>query len=626
MSSPAASFSSDWLAFGADRPRGWLATFDGNTLGVSGESAFALASTAHNPHLTIHFDGLLYNREELIQVLGLQEQGPILSSAELISLAFERWGAEFLDKVHGVFAVLVLDRSQGTLLAARDPMGIFPLFYTVKGDTWYFSTSLDILRSTPSGKTDINRAFLTSWISFVWPSPNHTAYDAVYRVRSGYLLRVRGNRGREERYWDLVQRIETKGWVTSEETEYFLELLQSLVARYLEIGPAGIYLSGGLDSVSVAAFAVEETQRLSIAPPRALSVEFPAESANESDVQQAVARQLGMPQWLQPLNHLAGPRGTVRESLDVASIFESPTTNLWLAAYMNLGAKAVRNGCRVLLTGGGGDEWLGVTPVYAADLMLKRDLAGIARLLASYHRSFNLSPLATWRNVMWRYSLRPMLGDQAARYVARFAPGWLAQRHKRDLMASFPDWLATDPDLRIDLDRQLDAFLASRQEHRYDTTPYLRDLVLGLDHPLTSLEHETVFEEGRRLGAILLSPFLDSRMVDFLARTPPELLNRGGRSKGLVRDALNKQFPELGFERQKKVGFGAFHETSVFQGVFSSWQELGSAKALGSLGIVSESGVADAAQQLADGDKGQMLPWQMHYLLFLESWTRRHLA
>ena len=84
------------------------------------------------------------------------------------------------------------------------------------------------------------------------------------------------------------------------------------------------------------------------------------------------------------------------------------------------------------------------------------------------------------------------------------------------------------------------------------------------------MDNESIYDEGRRLGAPILSPFQDREVIEFLARTPPELLNAGGRAKGLVRGTLAKRFPAHGFERQKKVGIGNFFEATLFPETYLS--------------------------------------------------------
>src|SRR3954453_8732960 len=87
----------------------------------------------------------------------------------------------------------------------------------------------------------------------------------------------------------------------------------------------------------------------------------------------------------------------------------APLLSFWLPAYRALGVAGRERGCTTILNGGGGDEWLTVTPVYAADLLLARDLRGLYRLGQSLRRSFRVSPPRVTRNILWRYGAREVL-------------------------------------------------------------------------------------------------------------------------------------------------------------------------------------------------------------------------
>src|SRR5205823_4157210 len=115
---------------------------------------------------------------------------------------------------------------------------------------------------------------------------------------------------------------------------------------------------------------------------------------------------------------------------------------------------------------------------------------------------------------------------------------------------------------------------------------YMREVRRGLDHPVVGLEFEERFENGRDLGAPELHPLLDADLVDFLWRVPPELLDRGGRSKGLVRETLARRFPKLGFERHRKVNATAFFRNQVLSQAEAARHELGGVPALSELGVV----------------------------------------
>ena len=142
-----------------------------------------------------------------------------------------------------------------------------------------------------------------------------------------------------------------------------------------------------------------------------------------------------------------------------------------------------------------------------------------------------------------------------------------------------------------------------------------------LDHPVAAMEVEESFEAGRRAGIPETDPFRDADLVDFLYRTPPDLLNRGGRSKGPVRQMLARRFPGLGYQRQKKVQAGAYLMGILHKEGRRAWERLGGAPALAALGIVDPKALAAKAEALLSGRRGGEV-YRILDVLTLEAWLQ----
>jgi asparagine synthetase B (glutamine-hydrolysing) len=253
----------------------------------------------------------------------------------------------------------------------------------------------------------------------------------------------------------------------------------------------------------------------------------------------------------------------------------------------------------VILTGNGGDEWLGVSPYYAADLMLRLDIVGLVRLVRSLGRSHPLDTRRHVANMLWRFGARPLV----KRAALATAPGFLKARKAREVAGAIPEWLAPDPELRRRIvERELDAYSRSvsplRRLSRSHPAVYLEQMRIALDHPLISMEFEETYEQGRRLGMTFRHPFLDSDLVEFLYRTPPEALNAGGRSKGLVRGALARRLPDLGFGEQRKVVATDFVAELMARETPAAWRRNGGVPGLVEIGAVTAGD--DLAERLGN--------------------------
>jgi asparagine synthase (glutamine-hydrolysing) len=464
---------------------------------------------------------------------------------------------------------------------------------------------------------ELNRAALADHLAHRWPDPGETYFSAIRRVPPAHVL-VAGPHGtRIDRYWSPVPADGEIDWVAGDELEQFEELFAAAVTRFLDLGRAGIYLSGGLDSVSVAAFAARASREAGRQPPLALSLGFPDGTTNEQSIQRAVAAELDMPQLLAPLDEAAGPEGLIAANLEQANGGPAPVLNLWLPAYNFLAAQGRDRGCRVILSGHGGDEWLCVSPYHAADLIASLKLKELFRLWNNQRRSYPLSSHAVLWNLLWRFGTRPLIASA----VDRLAPS--AMRERRRLRARTPSWLAPDPSLRRALAERAES---SAPKPAAPGHVYRAEMNESLDHPLVAMELEEYFDAGRRLGVRFGHPFWDADLLSFLYRTPPELLNQGGRSKGLVRSTLARRFPELGFERQRKVsGTPVSRRIFVEQGG-AAWRKLGGATALADLGVVDANAVFDQVNGLLSirPVANNVHSYRIWDLVSLEAWARSH--
>jgi asparagine synthase (glutamine-hydrolysing) len=134
-----------------------------------------------------------------------------------------------------------------------------PLFFARGQRELVISTSLDVIIGHPAISKELNRpAIFSNFLGYL-PWLKETFYAQVDRVPPGNAMRVRRGNIEIFRYWDPHPRDESPLWIKENEVGRFDELLTQAVDRFLELGPAGIYLSGGLDSVSVAAVATDRS-------------------------------------------------------------------------------------------------------------------------------------------------------------------------------------------------------------------------------------------------------------------------------------------------------------------------------------------------------------------------------
>jgi len=604
---------------------GWLASYrDGGTshgksLNLVGSPGQSLPAQADDAVCSVIFDGVLYNREDLSDDAN---ESPTENDGAVVLKAYRRWGEDILHRIRGIFALIIQDRERDVLLAARDPVGVYPLFYASIAGEWLFSTSIERLTRHPRVSSEVNRAALADHLCRRWHDVEESFFKNVKRVPSGHVMRV-GRSKQVRRYWDLPIPGAGVDWIREDELERFDELLDQAVERCLCLGPAAIYLSGGLDSVSVAAVAAKNSQRKGLPPPWALSLGFPGD-CNEEEIQRGVAADLGLPQVLMRLGDAVGHDGLLLAALKMNSHGSMPMLNPWNPAYHRLGMEGKKQGCKLILTGGGGDEWVGVTPLLAADLIRSLDVVGLYQLWSMMQSSYPLPWHLIIRNTLWTFGARPLVGATVGRVLRSVAPGLLRARQRRRMRRATPDWAAPDPELKQQIDQRLETRLEQTKPIRDTGGFYFRELWECLDHPLTAMEMEEVFENGTWMGLRILMPYWDVDVLEMLYRIPPPLLNMGGRSKGLVRQSVARRFPQLGFERQKKVIATNLFNSMMLQDGKKAWQVLGGTPALAELGIVDREQLGSTMADILAGNQPRQA-YRIWDILNLEAWVRQRL-
>ena len=569
-------------------------------------------STARSGHLVAVFSGVLFERDSLARELALPSE--TVNPADLVIAACRARGSDWVHTLKGHFAAVIHDEATGKIVAVRDPMGLHPLFVARGSSGWVFSPSTDGLLAEAGVSRALNRVVLAEHLVHRWWDPTETYFESVIRVPPGHVFESDDGRYRLRRYWDPAD-ADGLRWLGNEEVERFCDVLTRAVTRCLDQGPAGIFLSGGFDSISVAAVATDEARRRGLPLPRALSLGFQDPGCNEEPVQRGAAQALGLPQEFLPFDQAVAPEGLLKLASDMAATWPVPMMNLWNPAYAQLASRGREQGCRVILTGTGGDEWLNVSPYLAADLIRAGRLADVAHLVGVFQRSFKFTTIDTLRSGLWTFGLRPL----AAMHASRLAPTAFQARRVRKLVRSTPAWVAPDPALRRLLDERAPRVLAAADPP--GGSFYEQEMRTAIEHPLNAMEAEEYFEVGRRLGLRVLHPYCDADLVELLYRTPPAALMRGGRTKGLVRETVASRFPTLGFDRQRKVTATDFYRHTLQTEGPAVWSAIGGATTLGALGIVDAKLHGAAIANLLAGK----LPRETYRIwdtLQLEAWAR----
>ena len=462
------------------------------------------------------------------------------SDTEVILNQFLLHGEEAFGRFNGIFALCLFDATTGDHWLARDPMGVKPLYYAERGDEIFFASELKALARTGVVPGSVDHGALQAYLQLDFVPAPLSILAGVRKLREGNLLHVpaRGP-ARLRRFSTLPESVATSPRGYEEDVREYGRLVGQAVRRQLVADvPVGVFLSGGIDSSTIASVATEVTG----APVETFSIGFEDPSFDESAYFRDVAASIGSShhtETLSPralLDFLPSLPHVACEPLADGSIF--PTYLL---------CRFARGSVKVILSGDGADELFGGYPTYQAAAfsgLLGRMPPAVGRALAGAAHA--ILPVS-YDNLSFDFKVKKTLAGLHPDPVLRNAR-WLGSFPPEELPSILQ---AFDPGMQSDLEAMLhepsdaaDGAGPLERLLRMDQRFYLQDGVL------------VKVDRASMASALEVRvPFLDSDMVAFARSLPADRKIGGGRFKRIMKAWARGRLPEAVLRRPKK-GFG----------------------------------------------------------------------
>ncbi len=562
------------------------------------------------------FDGFLYEMEDLARAVGVPEVPD--RPSDLLLAGWQMEGTKLLDRLSGSFLLAVWDDEAGHGMVARDALGHHPLFYaSVEGRLWFGPTVLDLARLL--GRTRPDRASLALLLLIQRPPRGRTFFEGISRLEAGCCLDIRrGREARTYRYWHPVPSDDEDYLAPAEALEEFEARLEASVRERMRLAPDGIMLSGGLDSVCIAAVARGVAPRGDVSDLVAYSARRHPDDppSYEEEAQVRVAERLGMRHVTRNQLELSGGRDLISSSLREIAQYPAPTHIPWAADYMALARFVAAQGHRIFLIGSGGDEWLTVSSIYSADLLRAFSFGRLWRMASAERFGQGLRWDDVANDLLWKHGLRALLSV----WGSAIAPGLAASESARRLARTVPDGRFPDADM-VD---EVRVILGERRQPRLEEGRpprflYRQEARAVWDDSYLLHHHECEYYEQRLAGVLYLAPYHDRHLVEFLSRIDPCLLFADSQFKGMVRSLAARRLPGLGLERQQKTysSRARYLTDSLERGLPLCLDEVG-CRRLADLGLVDPESMRSAVSRVASASYGERV--RLFAVLSAEAW------
>ena len=491
--------------------------------------------------VAVILNGEIYNYRELRD--DLEKRGHAFRSAsdtEVLPHLYEEYGDDMLRELNGMFAFALWDSRRRRLLIGRDRFGEKPLYWGVFDNTLLFASEPKVLLAHPAVKPALNLQALRYYLSFDYVPAPLSIYDGITKLPAAHKLVLEDGRVDVDTYWRLSYKTAQPVPSENEAADHLRDLLADAVRmRLVSDVPLGVLLSGGVDSSSVAAFAV----RGSTEAVKTFSISFAEASFDESAYARGVAKFLGTDHHEERLSaNLAA--NLVSE---IGAWMDEPFSDPSLVPTYLL-SRFTRKHVTVALGGDGGDEIFAGYPMYAG-LRWGEFYQSLPRTLRArvIEPLVRMLPVKT-KNLSFDYkALRFVTGaqyDAVARHHVWF--GSFTPEEQTGLLT--PDALATSDGEIYAQARQLadecdNEDLVTRMQS-VDTRLYLaEDILTKVDRASMAVSLE------------VRAPFLDPRVAQFAASLPPNYKLRGHKTKYILKKAVHELLPPFVTKRGKK-GFG----------------------------------------------------------------------
>ena len=492
--------------------------------------------------LTLVCNGEIYNSPELRrQLLARGHVFTTETDVEVILHLYRDHGPDCLQYLRGMFAFAIWDQRDNSLFLAKDHLGQKPLFYYQDGERFLFASEPKAILASGVVTPEPDLNTLWHYLSLRFVPGELSFFKGIRKLPAATCLRWSNGAIQVEKYWRLGFHDKLTAGESDIAEELDACLADAVEAHLLSDVQVGAFLSGGIDSTTIAAHMANKTDALL----PAFSIGVTDKNFDELPLARLMAEKHGM-----QLHERVVTPDLIHLMPTMIHHMDEPSDPFGIGVY--LVSQLASEHVKVVLGGDGGDEIFGGYDRYVGQRLVdyysilprwlrEQVLGRLVKLIPETFGYKSFAQKATWLQTMSRYEGGERYAQSLG--ILRFHDEARAQLFTAQAKSTLSDQGTSDWVLRY--------FDADNAEDLIDRMLYSDLMTRVPDHGLVVSDRMSMAHSLE-----VRSPFMDHRVVEFAARIPANLKVNGRRLKYILRKVSERHIPnELVWLRKKGFGF-----------------------------------------------------------------------
>lgn len=483
------------------------------------------------------FNGEIYNFQELKADLCKKYRFKSTSDTEVIIHLYEEYGGNCFRKLNGMFAIALYDFREHKLILARDRMGEKPLYWAIFNSTLVFGSELKVLANHILFKKELDLQSLNKYLFLDYVPTPHSIFKNVFKLEPATYLVWFEQKIQKKTFWQMDFTEHNMGQSkTIDELDNILN--ESVRSRLVADVPVGIFLSGGLDSSTIAYYATKNSNKKI----KTFSIGFREQSFDESRYAKQVSEFLGTEHHSEILEQ----RDVLNLITEVIKLIDEPLADASIIPTYLL-SRYTKKFITVALGGDGADELFAGYPTFQAEKFVDFYSKIPLFLRKLIEKGIYLLPVSM-SNFSFDFKLKTFIsglyGDK--NYIHQ---RWLGSFGKQEIKELF----------------KKEVWHKLSSENEFEEVNRYRQEVIGTEEAkllfvymrMYLMDQVLVKVDRASMSASLevRVPFLDYMLVDFVSSIPFSLKCHGFTTKYILKKLMENKLPHNIVNRQKK-GFG----------------------------------------------------------------------